>query len=578
MLKLKKYLKDYKLQLTIGPLFKLLEAILELIVPLVMSDIIDNGISSGDKGFIYKSGIIMIIISAVGLLSALICQASASVASQGFGTKLRNALFRHINSLSHAELDKLGTPTLITRMTNDVNQLQLAVAMLIRLVIRAPFLIIGAIVMSVIISPAMSVIFLISAALIGLVLYLIMSRSIVFYKTIQKKLDRLSLLARENLSGNRVIRAFAKQKNEEKRFDEASHEYVESSISVGKLAALLDPLTYIIANAAIILIVLLSGKAVNIGTLHQGEIIALVNYMTQILLTMVVLANLVVIFTKASASAVRVNEVFALSPSVRELNTEEIKVDKRKETPQIEFKNVCFSYCGDEYDLNDISFKLYRGQRVGIIGGTGSGKSTLINLMPRFYDCNNGSILIDGADIKQYPFAQLRDQFGIVPQKAVLFTGTIASNMRWKDKNASEENIVKALKTAQAWEFVSALPDKLEAPVAQGGKNFSGGQRQRLTIARALTSEPEILILDDSASALDYATDAKLRAALNQLNKSMTVITVSQRVNSIRDCDIILVLDDGKLVGSGTHEQLLESCNEYKEIYASQTKSEEASA
>lgn len=575
MLRLKKYLKDYKLQLTIGPLFKLLEAILELIVPLVMSDIIDIGIQSGDRSYIYKYGIIMIAISAVGLVSALICQASASVASQGFGTKLRNALFKHINSLSHAEIDRLGTPTLITRMTNDVNQLQLAVAMLIRLVIRAPFLIIGAIVMSVIISPAMSLIFIAAAVLIGFVLYFIMSRSIVFYKTIQKKLDRLSLLARENLSGNRVIRAFAKQKNEESRFDEASGEYVQSSVAVGKLAALLDPLTYIIANAAIILIVLLSGKAVNIGTLHQGEIIALVNYMTQILLTMVVLANLVVIFTKASASAMRVNEVFALSPSVCEINTEEIKIDKKGKAPQIEFKNVCFSYCGDEYDLKNISFRIYRGQRVGVIGGTGSGKSTLINLMPRFYDCGRGEILIDGVDIKKYSFAQLRGQFGIVPQRAVLFTGTIASNMRWKDKNATEESIIKALKTAQAWEFVSALPEKLEAPVSQGGKNFSGGQRQRLTIARALASEPEILILDDSASALDYATDAKLRAALNELNRDMTVITVSQRVNSIRECDIILVLDDGELVGSGTHEQLLEGCNEYKEIYASQTKSEE---
>lgn len=575
MLRLKKYLKDYKLQLTIGPLFKLLEAILELIVPLVMSDIIDIGIQSGDKDYIYKYGIIMIAISAVGLVSALVCQASASVASQGFGTKLRNALFKHINSLSHAEIDRLGTPTLITRMTNDVNQLQLAVAMLIRLVIRAPFLIIGAIVMSVIISPAMSLIFIAAAVLIGFVLYFIMSRSIVFYKTIQKKLDRLSLLARENLSGNRVIRAFAKQKNEESRFDEASGEYVQSSVAVGKLAALLDPLTYIIANAAIILIVLLSGKAVNIGTLHQGEIIALVNYMTQILLTMVVLANLVVIFTKASASAMRVNEVFALSPSVCEINTEEIKIDKKGKAPQIEFKNVCFSYCGDEYDLKNISFRIYRGQRVGVIGGTGSGKSTLINLMPRFYDCGRGEILIDGVDIKKYSFAQLRGQFGIVPQRAVLFTGTIASNMRWKDKNATEESIIKALKTAQAWEFVSELPEKLEAPVSQGGKNFSGGQRQRLTIARALASEPEILILDDSASALDYATDAKLRAALNELNRDMTVITVSQRVNSIRECDIILVLDDGELVGSGTHEQLLEGCNEYKEIYASQTKSEE---
>ena len=575
MFKLRRYLKDYKKQLIIGPVFKLFEAILELIVPLVMSDIIDSGIKSGSRSYVITHGIIMVSLSAIGLCSALICQASASVASQGFGTKLRNALFRHINTLSYAELDKLGTPTLITRMTSDVNQLQLAVAMLIRLVIRAPFLIVGAMIMAFAISPALSVIFMLAAMLIGLVLYTVMSKSVTFYKIIQKKLDRISLLARENLSGNRVIRAFCKQTENQSKFNAASDEYVETGISVGKLSALLDPLTYIIANTAIIFIVWFSGKAVYAGNLHQGQIIALVSYMTQILLTMIVFANLVVIFTKASASAARVNEVFELSPSVKEKNTETISVVKNSKTPKIEFDGVCFSYAGDEYDVKNISFKIMRGQRAGIIGGTGSGKSTVVNLMPRFYDCRQGRVMIDGIDVREYPLKQLRAQFGIVPQRAVLFSGTIASNMRWKNKNATDDEIISALKTAQAWEFVEKLPDGINSPVNQGGKNFSGGQRQRLTIARALIDKPEILILDDSSSALDYATDARLRQAISELDSDMNVIIVSQRVSSIKDCDVIIVLDNGEIIGSGTHEELLSTCDEYRAIYESQHHSEE---
>lgn len=573
MFKLRRFLKNYKLQLIIGPLCKLIEAIFELIVPLVMADIIDVGVKSGDTAYVWRMGGLMVLLGALGLCSALVCQKSASITSQGFGTQVRNAMFKHINSLSHRELDSIGTPSLITRMTNDINQLQLAVAMLIRLVIRAPFLVIGAVVMAMTISIKLSLIFIVAAVVMALVLYLVMNRSVPFFKSIQKKLDRLSLISRENLSGSRVIRAFSKQENEKQRFEEKSDDLAKTAIKVGRLSALLNPATNIIINLAIMAIIWFGGVYVNVGDLTQGEIIALVNYMTQILLAMIVVANLVVIFTKASASAARVNEVFETQPSVTEGC-----VDEEKEglsAPKISFNNVSFAYGKGECALENISFSAGKGETIGIIGGTGSGKSTLVNLIPRFYDVNDGEVLIDGVNVKEYSFDALRGKIGITPQKSVLFSGTIKSNMLWGNPNASNEDIEWALKVAQAYDFVSKLDNGINSQVLAGGKNFSGGQRQRLTIARAIVRKPQILILDDSASALDFATDAALRRAIAQETKNMTTVIVSQRVGTVRYSDKILVLDDGKLVGVGTHEQLIKQCDVYKEICLSQLSYEE---
>lgn len=573
MFKLRRFLKNYKLQLIIGPLCKLIEAIFELIVPLVMADIIDVGVKSGDTAYVWRMGGLMVLLGALGLCSALVCQKSASITSQGFGTQVRNAMFKHINSLSHRELDSIGTPSLITRMTNDINQLQLAVAMLIRLVIRAPFLVIGAVVMAMTISIKLSLIFIVAAVVMALVLYLVMNRSVPFFKSIQKKLDRLSLISRENLSGSRVIRAFSKQENEKQRFEEKSDDLAKTAIKVGRLSALLNPATNIIINLAIMAIIWFGGVYVNIGDLTQGEIIALVNYMTQILLAMIVVANLVVIFTKASASAARVNEVFETQPSVTEGDIDEVK--ENLSVPKISFNNVSFAYGKGEYALENISFSAEKGETIGIIGGTGSGKSTLVNLIPRFYDVNDGEVLIDGVNVKEYSFDALRGKIGITPQKSVLFSGTIKSNMLWGNPNASNEDIEWALKVAQAYDFVSKLDNGINSQVLAGGKNFSGGQRQRLTIARAIVRKPQILILDDSASALDFATDAALRRAIAQETKNMTTVIVSQRVGTVRYSDKILVLDDGKLVGVGTHEQLIKQCDVYKEICLSQLSYEE---
>lgn len=577
MFKLRRFLKDYKKECIIGPLCKLFEAILELLVPLVMANIIDVGIQNNDSGYVLKMGTVMVLLSLVGLMSALVCQYLASKASQGVGTKIRRELFSHINTLSHAELDKLGTPSLITRITNDTNQVQQGVAMSIRLLTRAPFIVVGALIMSMTINPGLSLIFFVAAVLIGLTLYFVMSRSIPIYAKIQKKLDKIGLLSRENLSGNRVIRAFSKQDNETERIDKATEELAKISIRVSRLSALLSPVTYAVTNMAIVLIIWLGAFNVNSGGgMLSGDIIALVNYMTQILLAMIVVANLVILLTKTSACASRINEVFETKPSVVENNTENIKTDKSADTPKIEFKNVDFTYGGDSDDeLNDISFRIMRGQTVGIIGGTGCGKSTLISLIPRFYDVKNGAVLVDGADVRDYPFAQLRKQIGIVPQQSVLFSGTIRDNMKWRNKDTSDEEIISALKTAQAYEFVSRLPKGINSYVEQGGKNFSGGQRQRLCIARALVSNPELLILDDSFSALDFATDAALRKALQKNTADMTVIIVTQRCSTVRNADLILVLDDGKLVGSGTHEELYASCETYREICLSQLRESE---
>ncbi len=576
MLKLTRYLKQFKMQVIVGPIFKLIEAIFELIVPLITAQMIDNGVRKGNVPYIWHMGGIMLLLGVTGLCSALICQKLASVASQGFGTVVRSEMYRHINTFSHSEIDRFGTPSLITRITNDVNQLQYAVAMLIRLVIRAPFLAVGAIVMAMLVDLKLSVIFLIATPLIAFVLYFIMGRSVPYFRVMQKKLDKISLVSREGLSGVRVIRAFSKQKSEQQRFFEAADDQTGTAIKVGKLSALLNPLTYSIMNFAIIAIVWFGGWRVDSGGMTQGEVIAFVNYMTQTLLALIVVANLVVTFTKASASAARVNEVLETGTSVPETNTE--PVIPRVNTPKIEFQDVSFSYDGtDKYAVQGLNITVLPGETVGIIGGTGSGKSTLVNLLPRFYDVTKGRILVDGVDVRAYSFAQLRGEIGMVPQEATLFSGTVESNLRWAKQDATKEEMEKAMKIAQAFDFVSSLPEGIGSPVNQGGKNFSGGQKQRLTIARALVGDPQILILDDSASALDFATDAALRRSIRNETAGMTVIMVSQRASTIRRADKIIVMDDGAVAGIGTHEQLMERCEAYQEICLSQLSKDEVS-
>ena len=581
MLKFARFLKQFKREVLIGPVFKLTEAVFELIVPLVMAQIIDVGIANGDRGYVLRIGGVMVLLGLVGLGCALICQYCAARASQGFGTVLRSEMFRHINTLSHGEIDQIGTPSLITRITNDVNQLQLAVAMLIRLVVRAPFLVIGATVMALLLDWKLACIFFVAAPLMALVLYLVMSRSIPFYRIIQKKLDRISLITRENLSGVRVIRAFSRQEKEKERFAQASEDQMSTSIAVGRISALLNPLTSAIINLAIAAVIWFGGFRVDAGGMTQGEVIAFVNYLNQILLAMIVVANLVVIFTKAAASATRVDEVLELHPSI--VNRVSRPAQEVEGSPEIAFDAVSFAYPdAGAYSLSDISFTVARGQTLGIIGGTGCGKSTLVNLIPRFYEVSQGSIKVDGVDVRDYPMEQLRGKVGIVPQRAVLFSGTLRQNMQWRKQDATDEEIWQALETAQAASFVRKMPDGLDSVILQGGKNLSGGQKQRLTIARALVGEPEILILDDSASALDFATDAALRRAIAKFSAGrgnrMTTIIVSQRANTVRYADQIVVLDDGKAAGIGTHEQLLESCQTYREIYWSQNERQEAVA
>ena len=570
MIKLRRFLKGYKKEVIIGPLCKLFEAILELFVPLVMANIIDVGINElHDTGYVLRMGGVLILLAATGLTSALFCQYFASKASQGAGTEIRRALFRHINSLSHAELDRLGTPSLITRITNDTNQVQQNIAMCIRLLTRAPFIIIGSLIMAMSINLRMSLIFFGAALLIALTLYIVMSRSVPLYAAVQKKLDKIGLISRENLSGNRVIRAFSKQNTEKARVDAATEDLTRTSVRVSKLSALLSPITYLVTDCAIIAIVWFGAVNVNAGGMKTGDIVALVSYMTQILLAMVVVANLVILMTKAGASAKRINEVFETKPSVAEINHDYISA--KENTPKIEFRNVRFNYSSDGDDeLSGISFTVKNGQTVGIIGGTGSGKSTLISLIPRFYDTSDGAVLVDGNDVRDYPFEQLRKKFGIVPQQSVLFSGTIRDNMKWQNPDASDEEINRALQIAQAAEFVDKLPNGLDSRVEQGGRNFSGGQRQRLCIARAIVSQPEILILDDSFSALDFATDAALRKGLAENAKGATVLIVTQRCSTIKNADLILVLSDGRLAGQGRHEELFESCEVYRDICLSQ--------
>ncbi len=569
MFQLRRFLSDYKKEVIIGPLCKLFEAILELFVPMVMANIIDVGINTlHDGGYVLRTGGLMVLLAAMGLTSALFCQYFASKASQGAGTKIRRALFEHINTLSYAELDRLGTPSLITRITNDVNQVQQSIAMCIRLLTRAPFIIIGSLVMAMTINLQLSLIFFAAAVLIGLTLFLVMKLSVPVFSAMQRKLDVIGRVSRENLSGSRVIRAFSKQESENRHMDSATQDLAKTSIRVARLSALLNPVTYAVTDAAIIAVVWFGAVKVNIGEMQTGEIVALVSYMTQILLAMVVVANLVILMTKASASAQRINEVFDTQPSVTEKYSGYISVKENK--TKITFDNVSFRYADGKEVLSDLCFSVLRGQTVGIIGGTGCGKTSLLNLIPRFYDVSGGRVLIDGVDVREYPFAQLRGQMGIVPQQSVLFAGSIRDNMRWRSPNAGDKEILQALSVAQATEFIQKLPDGLDSRVEQGGKNFSGGQRQRLCIARALVGEPKLLLLDDSFSALDTATDAALRRALRQNTDDMTVMIVTQRCSSIQNADLILCMDDGRIVGSGTHEQLLESCPTYRDIYLSQ--------
>lgn len=563
-----KYIKPYRFQALTGFIFKMIEAFFELLVPLVVADIIDNGIAYQDQAYIWKMGGVLFLLAITGYCCALVCQYFASKTSQGFGTYLRNDMYKSINAYDYEHIDEIGTPSLITRMTNDVNQLQVAVAMAIRLVSRSPFLIIGSLIMAFRINVQMALIFLISAPLLALCIYLVMSRSLPLYMRIQKQLDRVSLVCRENLSGMRVIRTFSKQNQEKNRFDETTQRQKNMQIQVSKISSLLNPATTIIVNCAILLILYVGGIKVNIGGLTQGEIIALINYMNQILLSMYVFADVIVIFNKASASYKRVKEVLNIKPSL--LSGKETKGEDN--TPLVTFENVSFSYASSNA-LSHLNFTINQGETIGIIGGTGSGKTTLVHLIPRFYEATEGQIYIKGKKIQDYDLTSLRQMMGIVPQKAVLFTGTIADNLRWGQKDASESDMQEALKLAQAT-FVNDFEDGLQTMIHQGGKNLSGGQRQRLTIARALVRKPELLILDDSASALDFATDAALRKDLKTL--SCSTIIVSQRVSSIMHADKILVLSHGELVGIGRHDELMNNCDIYKEIAKSQLSKEVA--
>ena len=575
MKKLLRFLKGYEKESVLAPLFKMLEATFELIVPLVVAGIMDVGIPNGDTLYIWRQCALMVLLGLVGLVCSLTAQYFAARAAMGFSTALRREMFVHISSLSYRELDMLGTPTLVTRITSDVNQAQTGVNMVLRLFLRSPFIVVGAVVMSFVIDVKIGLIFLVSVPAISVVIYLIMRWTVPIYKKAQASLDRISLITRENHVGARVVRAFGRQKEEKKDFDEVNHAYTEIQIRAGRISALLNPATTVIMNFAILLILWCGGWQVYHGVLTQGEVVALVNYMNQILIALIALANLIVAVTKAMASAVRLNEVLDTKASLTDEGSSE--QTEKVQASRVEFKNVTFTYAGSQVPaLSGISFSAKEGETIGIIGGTGCGKSTLVNLIPRFYDATEGEVLVNGNPVKKYPFSQLRKKVGMVPQHAVLFRGTIRENLKWGKEDASEEEIFRALQTAQAADFVKDRADGIDAMLTQGGANLSGGQRQRLTIARALVGEPQILILDDSASALDFATDAALRRAIRRQTEKMTVFIVSQRAAAIRQADKILVLEDGKMAGMGTHDELMRTCEVYREICQSQHLGEEA--
>lgn len=566
-----KYLRHYVKESILAPLFKMLEASFELFVPLVIAAIIDTGIKNSDKPYIFKMVMVLVALAVVGFISALTAQYFAAKAAVGFGKELRSDLYRHINTLSYSEIDKIGTSTLITRLTADVNQMQTAVNLFLRLFLRSPFIVIGAVVMAFTVDPKTAVIFAVSIPLLAVVVFGIMFCSVPIYKKVQTRLDSVMRITRENLSGVRVIRAFNHEQREIEDFDKCSGELKDMQLYGGRISAYLNPITYVIVNLSIVLIIYVGGLRVDTGRLTQGEVISLINYMSQVLVELIKLSNLIINLTKSVACGNRINDVFKLSPSVNDGNGE-----KTEGKFAVEFDNVSAVYSGSkEKSLDSLTLSVPRGATVGVIGATGSGKTTLVNLIPRFYDVSEGAVKVNGTDVRNYGTEELRELVGVVPQKAALVSGTVRDNMKWGKPNATDDEINAALKTAQALGFVNEK-EGLDTKILQGGKNLSGGQIQRLTIARALVRKPNILILDDSSSALDFATDAALRKAIKSDTENMTVFIVSQRFSTIKNADMIVVLDDGKVCGIGKHEELFENCEEYRDICKSQLSSKEA--
>lgn len=574
------FMKDYKKESILAPLFKMLEALLELFVPLVVAQIIDRGIYYGDKRYIISMCLVMFLLAAIGLAFSLTAQYFAAKSAVGASTAMRSKLFAHIQSFGYEEMDRIGSATLITRMTSDINQVQNGINMALRLFLRSPFVVIGSVVMAFTIDFKAALIFVVTVPVLAIVLFTVMAVTKPIYKNVQNSLDRILNITRENLTGVRVIRAFHQEKNEKETFFAANDELIGFQKFAGKISGLSNPMTFIIINFAIIVLVYVGAIRVNAGSLSQGEVVALYNYMSQILVELVKFANLIVTITKALASVNRIGDIFEMSPKMKAGETL-IEINKTGDSqleetvPMVEFRDVSFGYHeSGEASISHISFRAKRGETIGIIGGTGSGKSTLVNLIPRFYDATDGMVLLNGKNVKEISFEELRTKIAVVPQKAQLFAGTIGSNLRLGFPEATEEDLEEALKVSQAKEFVDAKAGRLDAVVEQGGRNLSGGQKQRLTLARALVRKSEILIMDDSASALDYATDANLRKAIREMNHKPTVFIVSQRASSILNADQIIVLDDGKVAGIGNHEFLLESCDVYREIYETQFKKE----
>ena len=589
---LRRFSGAYRRYFIIGPLAKLVEACFDLITPLVVASMIDNGVGARDMGSVVRHGLVLVAMAVVGISVTLVCQKVAALTSQGMGTDMRRELYAHINRLSFADLDRFGTPSLITRITNDVNQVQLAIAMTIRMLIRWPFLAVGSMAAALLIDVRLGLIFLVTTPLIAVVFWLVMAKSVPYFKSMQAKLDHVGLVQREGLSGVRVIRAFSRERHERERFAAAAADQAQTAIAVGKLSSVLNPVTFLVMNLGVCAILWSGGAAVSVGDLTQGQVIAFVNYMTQTLLSIVYVANMVVIFTKASASASRINQVLACEPSITDAAAAPVAfpvcAGDAAAVPALRLERVGFRYGSASADaLDDITLQLPVGGTLGIIGGTGSGKSTLVSLLPRLYDVVRGGVEVFGTDVRAWPLRQLRGVIGMVPQTAQLVSGTVRSNLCWRDANASDQELWRALEIAQAADFVRSLEAGLDAPVEAGGKNFSGGQRQRLTIARALVGDPKILVLDDSSSALDLQTDARLRRSLRQLAFAsaeasgpgapvpLTTVIVSQRVSSVRDADLICVMRRGRAVGLGTHAQLLSTCDVYREICESQLEREE---
>ena len=574
MKKLLIYLKNYKKECVLAPLFKLLEASFELIVPLVMAAIIDRGIAVSDRPYIFKMGGVLVLLAAVGLTCSITAQYFAAKAAVGFATKLRYSLFSHIETLSFSEMDTLGSSTLITRITSDINQVQSGVNMVLRLFLRSPFIVFGAMIMAFTVNVKAALVFVVTIPLLSVVVFSVMLASIPLFKKVQSGLDQVLGHTRENLEGARVIRAFNKEEDEAREFNASNEFLTNMQLVVGRISTLMNPLTYIIINCAIIAVIWVGGKQVYGGIITQGEVVALVNYMSQILVELVKLANLIILINKAIACGNRIEEVLETKSSIVNAPSE-VNAASDSENAVV-FSRVSMAYAStSEEALTDIDFTAKKGQTIGIIGGTGSGKSSVVNLIPRFYDVSKGSVLVDGRDVRDYDLTELRGKIGVVMQKAVLFQGTIAENLRWGKPDATDEELWHAIEVAQATDVVEGKEGKLDYMIEQGGRNLSGGQKQRLTIARAVVKDPDILILDDSASALDFATDARLRAALRNLQGNKTIFIVSQRTSSIQFADQIIVMDDGQVAGIGTHEQLLEQCEIYREIYESQFKKED---